>query len=118
MQIQRWMQLAGLETWVDGVGNVHGHLASSLADAQTLVIGSHYDTVLDAGQYDGSLGILVGIAAAKALLLQANADQPWAPTRARCFLFSPALQGLRCRNNSLGGTTGQIALTPAMQMRH
>jgi acetylornithine deacetylase/succinyl-diaminopimelate desuccinylase-like protein len=30
------------------------------ADAPALLIGSHYDTVYDAGQYDGAMGIIVG----------------------------------------------------------
>jgi len=32
-----------------------------------LLIGSHLDTVRDAGKYDGALGVIVGIAAVKAL---------------------------------------------------
>ena len=39
-------------------------------DAPVLMIGSHYDTVHDGGKYDGALGIIVGISAVKAVLLE------------------------------------------------
>ena len=68
-QIQEWMRAAGMQTWVDDVRNVHGRINSANASATVLLIGSHYDTVYDAGKYDGALGIVVGIAAAKALVL-------------------------------------------------
>ena len=38
--------------------------------APAIFIGSHYDTVVDGGKYDGALGIVVGIAAVKALLIE------------------------------------------------
>ena len=38
--------------------------------APVLMIGSHYDTVHDGGKYDGALGIIVGISAVKAVLLE------------------------------------------------
>ena len=72
-QIRKWMREAGLRTWQDGVGNVHGRLDGRARDAPALLLGSHYDTVTDAGKYDGALGIVVAIAAVKALILQARA---------------------------------------------
>lgn len=64
------MHLAGLTTWIDAIGNVHGVLsAREGAGAPTVVVGSHYDTVRDAGKYDGALGIITAIAAVKALVL-------------------------------------------------
>lgn len=44
------MQRAGMESWIDAVGNVHGQLQGSDPSLPLLVIGSHYDTVLDAGK--------------------------------------------------------------------
>ena len=42
---------------IDGVGNVVGIYKASIADAKTLLTGSHYDTVRNGGKYDGRLGI-------------------------------------------------------------
>ncbi|DBB01041.1 TPA: hypothetical protein ACH3X1_000941 [Trebouxia sp. C0004] len=69
-QIAAWMHEAGMHTWTDDVANVHGCIRGQNATAPALVIGSHYDTVKDAGQFDGALGILAGIAAVKALVIQ------------------------------------------------
>ncbi len=62
-QLSEWMQQVGLETWQDSVGNQWGRKISSNPTMPTLIIGSHSDTVADAGKYDGNLGILLGIAA-------------------------------------------------------
>ncbi|OIH94676.1 Zn-dependent hydrolase [Curtobacterium sp. MCBA15_001] len=61
--VARWMQDAGMTTWQDAAGNLHGSIAGATADAPVLLIGSHLDTVVDAGRYDGIVGVLLGIAA-------------------------------------------------------
>ena len=63
-----------MHTWTDDVANVHGRIRGQNATAPALVIGSHYDTVKDAGRFDGALGILAGIAAVKALVIQVVAN--------------------------------------------
>ncbi|GAY49050.1 hypothetical protein CUMW_116320 [Citrus unshiu] len=65
--IRQWMEDAGLRTWVDHMGNVHGRVEGLNASAQALLIGSHLDTVVDAGIFDGSLGIITAISALKVL---------------------------------------------------
>jgi allantoate deiminase len=55
-----WMAGAGMVVRRDAIGNVIGRLGD--ADRRTLLIGSHLDTVRDAGRYDGVLGVLVAIA--------------------------------------------------------
>ena len=65
---RRWMQDAGMKTWLDSVGNLHG-LLSGGADQPTLLLGSHIDTVIDGGAYDGTLGIVTAISAVKNLKL-------------------------------------------------
>ena len=62
-----WMTQAGLQAHIDGVGNVVGRYPSARPNAKTLVIGSHYDTILNAGRYDGRLGIVTGLAVAEHL---------------------------------------------------
>jgi allantoate deiminase len=59
-----WMEAAGLEVRRDAVGNVIGRAG---AGPGTFVIGSHLDTVRDAGRYDGPLGVLLAIEAAEAV---------------------------------------------------
>ena len=66
------MAAAGLQTWVDVVGNVHGRLQALHPEAPALLMGSHYDTVIDAGRFDGALGIAVAIAAVKALHVEVS----------------------------------------------
>jgi hydantoinase/carbamoylase family amidase len=59
--LAQWMQAAGMAVSIDGVGNVVGRYAAAPETNRTLIIGSHYDTVVDAGKYDGRLGILTGL---------------------------------------------------------
>jgi allantoate deiminase len=54
-----WMEEAGLTPHVDAVGNLIGRRGEGVP----LMLGSHLDTVRDAGRYDGPLGVLVAIAA-------------------------------------------------------
>ena len=56
-----WMEAAGMAVHCDSIGNVRGQLNSTAANAKHLVVASHYDSVFDAGKYDGPLGILLGI---------------------------------------------------------
>src|SRR5438445_2969402 len=62
-----WMREAGLSVRVDAIGNLIGHRAGRRGDAPVFVVGSHIDSVPDAGKYDGVLGVLLGVAAARAL---------------------------------------------------
>ncbi|AXK80006.1 allantoate amidohydrolase [Pseudolabrys taiwanensis] len=54
-----WMREAGLTVSEDALGTVRG----SIGQGPRLLIGSHIDTVIDAGQYDGPLGVIAGILA-------------------------------------------------------
>ncbi len=61
-----WMREAGLTVTEDVFGNVIG-TRTGPAGTRKLVIGSHLDTVTDAGRFDGPAGVLLGIAVAAAL---------------------------------------------------
>jgi allantoate deiminase len=63
--LEAWMLEAGMRTQVDRAGNLIGTLGAG--ERPVVVIGSHFDTVVDAGRYDGTLGILLGIACAEEL---------------------------------------------------
>ena len=60
--IAGWMREAGMAAGFDAMGNLVGRYAGATADAPVLMTGSHMDTVVDAGKYDGSFGILSPIA--------------------------------------------------------
>ena len=62
-----WMHEAGLDVRRDIAGNIIGRSRDSTGSSGTWVIGSHLDTVPDAGRYDGVLGVLIGIAVADEL---------------------------------------------------
>jgi OHCU decarboxylase len=66
-RIRDFMLAAGLAVHTDAVGNVVGVLAGDGRTPQRLLTGSHYDTVINAGKYDGRLGILLPIAIAAAM---------------------------------------------------
>ena len=56
-----WMRQAGMAVREDAALNLIGRLASAKRGAKTVIIGSHLDTVRNAGKYDGPLGVLLGI---------------------------------------------------------
>ncbi len=62
-----WMTRADMDVHVDPMGNIVGRYEGIEPGMPALVIGSHIDTVRDAGKYDGTLGVLVGISAVDAL---------------------------------------------------
>ena len=59
--VARWMREAGLKVSEDALGTVRGRFGTG----QRLLIGSHIDTVIDAGKYDGPFGVIAGILAAE-----------------------------------------------------
>ena len=57
-----WMEEAGLSTWQDAAGNQSGRIEGREPGQPALLLGSHIDTVPDAGRFDGMLGVLLAIA--------------------------------------------------------
>ncbi|MGS1006723.1 2-oxo-4-hydroxy-4-carboxy-5-ureidoimidazoline decarboxylase [Achromobacter anxifer] len=69
--LSQWMRDCGFdEVGIDAVGNVVGRYLAASPDAPTLMTGSHYDTVRNAGKYDGRLGIFVPMACVRELQRQ------------------------------------------------
>lgn len=62
-----WMRAAGMAVRVDRAFNLIGRLPSAKRGAKSVIIGSHLDTVRNAGKYDGPLGVLLGIAVVQRL---------------------------------------------------
>jgi allantoate deiminase len=56
-----WMRSAGMHAHLDAIGNVCGRYEGEVAGAPCLMLGSHYDTVRDAGRWDGPLGLITAI---------------------------------------------------------
>jgi allantoate deiminase len=63
--VEQWMQEAGLATSIDALGTVRGRLEGKRPGLPALLLASHIDTVVDAGKYDGALGVVTAIAVAE-----------------------------------------------------
>ncbi|WP_254775235.1 allantoate amidohydrolase [Pseudoxanthomonas sp. GM95] len=66
-QLADWMRHAGMDTRVDAASNLIGRYEGTSTGLPALLIGSHLDSVRDAGRYDGPLGIMLGIECVAAL---------------------------------------------------
>jgi len=75
-----WMQEAGLQTSTDFIGNLVGRAVGTGScrseNPQIFLIGSHLDTVRDAGRFDGALGVVLGIEIAD--IFRSGFDLPFA----------------------------------------
>jgi hydantoinase/carbamoylase family amidase len=74
--ISELMREAGLTTRADAAGNLYGSWAGEEPDAPRVLTGSHFDTTLNAGRYDGVLGVLGAIDAVGVLR-----ERGWTPRR-------------------------------------
>jgi len=59
--ILSWMRDAGMRAHLDAIGNVCGRYEGERPGLPCLMLGSHYDTVRDAGKWDGPLGLIAAI---------------------------------------------------------
>ncbi|HEX9587361.1 MAG TPA: allantoate amidohydrolase [Bradyrhizobium sp.] len=59
--ILAWMREAGMQAHLDAIGNVCGRYEGERPGLPCLMLGSHYDTVRDAGKWDGPLGLITAI---------------------------------------------------------
>lgn len=66
-QIEDWMHPLGMSVTVDAAGNLHGLYTGANGITSKLLIGSHLDTVRDAGAYDGMLGVVLAISLIESL---------------------------------------------------
>jgi len=60
-KVEQWMKESGLQTRIDNIGNIRGLLLSKDNQAKTFVIASHIDTIINAGRFDGPMGVLMGL---------------------------------------------------------
>jgi allantoate deiminase len=66
-EISSWLQALGANVRIDAAGNLRGFYDAAQSSAPRLLVGSHLDTVPNAGAYDGVLGVLLGVALLNAL---------------------------------------------------
>ena len=92
------MHALGMETRVDAAGNVRGIYRAQQAGARTLLLGSHIDTVPNAGRYDGILGVAVPLALLALLHQQGPGGLPF---NIEVIAFSEE-EGVRFRAPFLG----------------
>lgn len=107
-QVADWMREAGMDTRVDAVGNLRGRAQSSEPSAPALLLGSHLDSVRDAGRYDGPLGILVAIE----VVDQARERQRAPPFPVEVIAFADE-EGLRFQTTYLGSCALAGSFDPA-----
>jgi allantoate deiminase len=102
-----WLQDAGMDVKVDPVGNLIGRLGAQTRNPKpkTLILGSHLDTVRDAGRFDGPLGVLLPAVA----LYELNAKGVQLPFNVEIVGFSEE-EGVRFASAYLGseGYTGRL----------
>jgi allantoate deiminase len=107
--VQRWFEAAGLETRLDGIGNLRGRLASSRPGAKTFVLASHIDTVVNAGKYDGPLGVLMGLDLVESIIQQGSE----LPFNLELMAFSDE-EGVRFHTTYLGSKVVTGAFEPSL----
>ena len=71
------MREAGLAVTVDGVGNVFGRLEGADPSLPAVYAGSHLDAVPGGGRYDGPLGVMAALEAARAIRKRAPMKRSW-----------------------------------------
>lgn len=93
-----WLRQAGLDVVIDRIGNIFGiwQTTDNTGEAP-LLIGSHIETVIDAGIYDGCYGVLAGLEVIETL--KASGVSPSRPLAVAAFTneegvrFSPDMMG-------------------------
>ena len=104
-----WMRDAGMAAEVDAVGNVVGRYEGQRPGAPALLLGSHLDTVRNAGKYDGMLGVITAIACVDALNRQGERLD-----HAIEVLGFGDEEGVRFQSTLLGSRAVAGTLTPSM----
>jgi allantoate deiminase len=110
--VAEWMRATGMQTRHDAIGNLIGRYEGSSPDAKTFLLGSHLDTVRDAGKYDGPLGVMVALACIERL----HARGERLPFALEVYAFADE-EGLRYHTAYLGSNVAVGAFDPAILTR-
>jgi N-carbamoyl-L-amino-acid hydrolase len=103
----QWLRAAGLRIEIDRIGNIHGLWRPEGASGDPVVMGSHIDTVIDAGIYDGSYGVLAALAVIEAM--QAAGARPARPLAVVAYTNE---EGVRFAPDMLGSLVAAGGMTP------
>ena len=107
-----WMREAGLEVAVDRIGNMFGVWRAGVdPKAPPVMMGSHIDTVIDAGIYDGCTGVLGGLE-----VIQALNEGGFAPRRPLAVAAFTNEEGVRYAPDMMGSlvTAGGLSVEDAL----
>jgi allantoate deiminase len=66
-EFSRWVQPLGAKAWVDAAGNWRAYYPAENSSAPRMLLGSHLDTVPNAGAYDGIIGVVLGVSLLEAM---------------------------------------------------
>lgn len=107
-----WLEEAGLNVAVDRVGNIFGLWQEQAnADRAPVLLGSHIDTVIDAGIYDGCYGVLAGLE-----VIQSLKQAGFVPARPIAVAAFTNEEGVRYAPDMLGSLAfvGGLAVEAAL----
>lgn len=110
--VAEWMRAAGMQTRSDTIGNLIGRYEGSSPDAKTFLLGSHLDTVRDAGKYDGPLGVMVALACVERLHTRGER----LPFALEVYAFADE-EGLRYRTLYIGSSVVAGVFDPIVLTR-
>jgi allantoate deiminase len=108
MAVAEWIRAAGMSVRQDAIGNLIGRYEADQPGAKTLLLGSHLDSVIDAGRYDGPLGVLVALACVQRLYDQGRR----LPCAIELLAFADE-EGVRYHTTYLGSQAVAGTLAPA-----
>lgn len=107
-----WLEEAGLSVAVDRIGNIFGIWEEAAnAGRPAVLLGSHIDTVIDAGMFDGCYGVLAGLE-----VIQSLKQSGFAPQRPIAVAAFTNEEGVRYAPDMLGSLAyvGGLAVTDAL----
>ncbi len=101
----KWLEEAGLEVRIDGIGNIWGIRPGKDTSAYPVMAGSHLDTVADGGIFDGVLGVLGALEVIRTLNdMRIHTDKPVAVvsfTNEEGARFQPDMMGSMVASGTL-----------------
>lgn len=102
-----WMRETGMSARFDAAGNVIGRYEGTDPTAPAIMIGSHYDTVINAGRFDGPYGVVAALAVVHTLYRQGR--RPRAPIEVVAFAEE---EGVRFKSTLIGSRAIAGTLDP------
>ncbi len=113
-----WMREVGMRSWQDAAGNQLGRIDGGEFEKPALLLGSHLDTVPDAGRFDGILGVLMALEVVRLLRVPGEpgqASRVALPFALEVIAFSDE-EGTRFGKALLGSSAVAGAWDPAWWM--